>query len=680
MASTIKIDGWDIYPYTRVAPGEGFEPLDTLTDPQFSNPALGEGQPLINFTTKNREVVIPVHLKPEWSHGSYASTRDGLNNLLIEMNRTLKSAQRFEWKDEGVATSTFYDVQFARFEPEYNYRRAGVRVLSGNIHLWTSPYGDTNAERLVASGIGSGPVFALPIASLMGDISPNLNINIKVGGTTPISNYQRDGRIVGYAVVPSGYVVEHPPASLMAGYPSFWPGYNGLFTNTAATVTIATDAIGSVMLRTSAAQNNGVSSLVTGIGQLQLSNASIYQGRQRVFAIVRNGRHVPAPLAALYNGKPLYPDREAVASMLGAWEGWSTVDLGVADIDRTNATALITLVNYSIPSAPRDSTLFDYHISRIVTVPEERCSLVFDANREVLGRLSCNSLNSRLTIDNLGNPIVNGSVVASYPLTVDGDVSGFVKLMRASGLGGSAYAGATFTTGGAMVQHRAVKDLQVRAVGIHHEGVTVNSSAAFDIGHTSPSSNVLPGIYIEHFARYFRTPTQHVLSLINATPWGLVASIAIAATVTLAPGVIEFEMKGPYVFANMRLGSSYLATLAGTTPYVGYAGWGFVRIAGSVGTTQWGNDFEVLSEVTFSTAPSHAINLGDQYQWTATTTSKTASVGKSFVDTLARGPIVKPNPGKYEQFVALNLPLDGGGDADFLTVDVRALERFTFSQ
>lgn len=207
MAAVFKIDGYDLYPYLRVAPGEGFDPIDAdKVNPIFADSGLSEGQPLIAINEDNGEFVVPVHLNPAKSSGSFASTRQGLNDLIVDLNKRLSVAARVEWQDEGATNSTFYDIQFARFEPEYNFRRAGGRWMSGIIRIWTKPYGHTGTSRLVGTGATvNNFVTITSVPSIAGDVRAVM-WDSKMFFRSSASYANPSGYFAALSVIPSGHI------------------------------------------------------------------------------------------------------------------------------------------------------------------------------------------------------------------------------------------------------------------------------------------------------------------------------------------------------------------------------------------------------------------------------------------------------------------------------------------
>lgn len=647
----MKIDGWDVFPYSRVSPGEGMELTDPdLVDPRFTDSTLGEGQPLVNFSINNREIIIPVHFSPKFSLGSYADTRTGLNSLIVDANRACQTAQRFEWKDDAAATSTYFNVEFARFEPEYNYRRVQNRILSGNVHLWTLPYGDTNTERVVASAIATGIVLQTPIASVSGDAPANLNIFTTIGGTSPISGFMREGRIVGYTLVPSGYTVDHPAPSLRAGV--------------SPTLRGSAEAVGSQYIQCFDDMHS------TTYAGLRLLSASQYAGKLRLFAVMRveDSEKFEIPVNAYLNGVP-FSRSNCMASLNGAVKGWGTIDLGVCNVNPLEgATAYIDIRGSVNTTDLTGRATQAININRLVTVPEDNFTIITDFNRSAIARISASTVNSITSstsaiIDQLGNTITNGSRIATVPVYGDKN-NGFARFNWASG----------YHTAGFVVEHDLKTEMRISLGGVGmYPSPLVNPSLAVFIGRIAPASAVSGATGA--FLKFFSNATQHYINLF-ATPFGLRASAGIAQLSGASHVYLEYSIQGSKAYGILRSGSQVATVVDTLDQYYTDVGQAFYLQT----ATAFESFYELGHWMTVTENPSRALTLGDQYHWTASTVTKSASVGLARLEMSARGAPLQAQPGKYQDIAVFNLPLDGEATTDFLSVDCRISERFTFSR
>lgn len=174
-AFVLRFGSLDLSPYLRVGNDEGFDPYDGggFEEPAFIDNPFGEGQGLSNVDSRNREMSWPLYLN--------ATTKDGLHTLVRQINQEIRYAVRplrVEWKDQDASFSTFYDVEFARFDSVFKMRPSAQKWLAGTLRVWTKPYGHTATERVIATVTGTGgfSVFAIPSAA--GDIDAQLKVGL----------------------------------------------------------------------------------------------------------------------------------------------------------------------------------------------------------------------------------------------------------------------------------------------------------------------------------------------------------------------------------------------------------------------------------------------------------------------------------------------------------------------
>lgn len=146
---------------------------------------------------------------PRASTSSMPGGRQGLNHLVRKLHNVLKRADQVEWRDEGVDESTFYDVVFGRFEPEYKYRRANARYLTGIVRVWIKPYGHTGTYRsLVAGATGQAFVYK-QIDGLDGDAYSQVQVTLTSDLSGP--------HTVGFGVLPHpSWTLWMPVGSIVA--------------------------------------------------------------------------------------------------------------------------------------------------------------------------------------------------------------------------------------------------------------------------------------------------------------------------------------------------------------------------------------------------------------------------------------------------------------------------------
>lgn len=207
---TLKIGSVDLSPYIRIGDGnQGFDPYDGdgFVDPQFGVSPFADGQPLISSDVQNRQMSWPLNLS------SYS--KDDVHRVVRSITNEIATNPqlRVEWRDAGATDSTFYDVAFARFDPEFNYRRSEQNWAMGTLRIWCAPpFGHTGTTRVVATAAASGAgVYAALPTVINGDAPALLEALVRVG--TPVHNH---GRIIGVAALPHpSYQVDTPAASMV---------------------------------------------------------------------------------------------------------------------------------------------------------------------------------------------------------------------------------------------------------------------------------------------------------------------------------------------------------------------------------------------------------------------------------------------------------------------------------
>lgn len=277
----LKIGSVDLSNYVRLSPGEGFDPVGAagFLNPSFIDAPIGEGQLLTNIDIGTRELAWPLHLN--------AVDKDTVHALIRSINNEVANNQqlRVEWRDQGATFSTYYDVAFARLDPEYDYRKAALNYESGTLRVWSSPpLGHTATSRVatVTTMNATLPVMLQPIASVIGDAPAVLKIRMQDGGNAASNMILRQSMAFAVAPHPS-YVCWIPAAS---------------FAIPSHILVGATWAYGSQVL--SGVMNNGTS-FGGRVGRVALGlPTGAYSGRSRIFGIVS----VTAPSSKLTDNKP----------------------------------------------------------------------------------------------------------------------------------------------------------------------------------------------------------------------------------------------------------------------------------------------------------------------------------------------------------------------------------------
>lgn len=310
MAATLKIDGYDFYQYVRVAPGEGFDPASPgFQEPQFGETVNNDEQPLISVNERNKELAWPVHLN--------AANKDALHDLLIDVNRRLSKAIQVEWRDDGATASTFFDVVFARFDPDYNYRRGQRNWLSGTLRIWVKPYGHSGTYRLISSSMSPSwglPVFLPATTSLDGDVPAKIRVTHLVSsiGTYTGTAYQ------GISVMPTTAFGFFAP-SIMLQYMSN------------ATIVGATTATGSQAMR-SFLQGTPWTTLwniAVSPSDATVNSLAVPPGRNRVLGVVRSLSTTAACTRIMLGMMDYEQDLLSATQSIAPSTNWLLIDFGV---------------------------------------------------------------------------------------------------------------------------------------------------------------------------------------------------------------------------------------------------------------------------------------------------------------------------------------------------------------
>lgn len=305
MAATfvLKLGGLDLSSYLRVNPDDP-NPVDPYSpffvEPAFSETPFSDGQVLISTTVLNREQLFPLFLRDA------TGTKDALHALIRSINNAMAVRPlMLEWRDDGASASTFFDVSFARFEPNFNFRRSVHGYGAGVLHVFTTGYGHTGTTRVSATAAGTGIFLSVPIASVAGDAPALLDTTIVSGAVLPSL-----GRIVAVAPITNpSYTPRIPAASLTD-------------LQTGATLTGASGADGSQMMQLPVSPTGGASGVAC---KVPLPNPTIAGGDNRILAVVQSGIDAGVGMYALdpYGNSM---GGTAVASMSNMW---GLVDLGV---------------------------------------------------------------------------------------------------------------------------------------------------------------------------------------------------------------------------------------------------------------------------------------------------------------------------------------------------------------
>lgn len=371
MAATLKLvrgntADLDLSAYLNVQEGEGLDPAaGGFLEPAFNDSPIGAGQSLVNIDAQNKEHIYPLMLK--------AATKDALHTLVGSIRLKLSEPQvRVEWRDQGATFSTFYDLEFGRFEPSYRFFRARQNWLGGNLHLWVRPYGHTGTERIAGTAAGSRMMQIVSVPSaIIGDTGALMVTDIAIA-----SSVTKD--VWGLSIIPSGAIVEWPAASLLQ--------------SSATSALTGASGANASQYRGLYAGAGGETTIVDVV-----FNQASRVGDQRVFALARTA-NLAGAILRLYDDSGVglgttllpatYPYGNAVPGPAASvWRGWQLVDLGVLSLPVASMRVDPTM-SFSI-TADISASYFagslmaspGVHLSAVYVLPEDKTSMLVEHPR-----------------------------------------------------------------------------------------------------------------------------------------------------------------------------------------------------------------------------------------------------------------------------------------------------------
>lgn len=658
MSMTVKVgslaDQLDLWQYLRTQPGEGLDLFGQgqYLEPGFSDSPLDEGQGLITVAAKNREVVIPLALN--------AASKDALRTLVQGVVRRVRAPDaQLEWRDENSTTSTFFAIEFGRFEPEQNYFREKANWAQGTLRLQVYPYGSTGTQRIAATAIGTAPLQTAFMASgfLQGDVAALGKVTVG-GGSAPA---WLGDRVAMVADLPHpSYPLSIPAASL-----------------TGAILTGASGAYASQFQAASLA----VSGESVGVVRATLQGASILAGkRHRVFALARGANPFMAFSAKDTVGQPLGPTAAATAM------DWALVDLGILSVPSTPPPGLGINMKFGAPSSwsyqwQAGGVAYQPGISGLFMLPEDTLVSTVDRAGAQTLRADSNFFEGVQgtyivgQVDKLGNTwsqaFFDG---ASAPILLSlGQLSAVAQQKQAFAFADtiddlrivSRFNG---PTGGSICHPSTFLALRK----VHMEGGVAAGVEARIQGGT------LPYLAIAEAA----SPGLPLASL-GLSPTAMAAGFLLTPNAELAMEVLDGK-----VTAMMRsVGTKSLVRSDGTLLPVASISASYGRsnpgrsefcIGGGAG----GGDCVLYSVTVEQGAGTHSwprdANVFDS-PGRLSYRQSSASVFQRITDMTRRGQLPRLSPSSVAVAV-LSHPLHGGPANDVVSADVRVVERFTYAR
>lgn len=653
MALTLKIGAVDLSTYARLNPDDGFDPYDAsgYLDPQWLDSPIAEGQLLTNVNVSNREMAWPLFLK--------AADKQTLHDLVVTINKAINDAAgypRVEWADAGATNSTYYDTGFARFDPDYSFRRAGKNIVAGVLRIWSRPpYGHTGTERIVGTAAGTGPILRVPIASLGGDVGPLPVYSMAAGNAAP---WMGD-RVLGVAALPhASYAVDIPAASFVLGGGAALVGASGAHGSQAVTFgSQAFDSPGRYIIA-------------------PLPIPSVYAGRRhRVLALARSDSNLHDAVA-LYAANPQGGRIGATALATAPKADWQLVDLGVWSVPSYVGAS------FGLKLIPGKRKVYNAQaINRVYILPEDTTALWVDGQ----SALSANE-DATTGTDNaalVGQTDLLGQTWASVAFT-DYNLGASGYLARSvssamlfpqtnSGVFVGLYAGAQ--VGASAVNWRAVMRVVPDFSGLGAGAYNAASSAY--VLRKSGASAIGARLSMASAGPFFT---------LEAGRDQVLACQALVATALKHPLDVMVDFRDGQVIAQLHACSPSSAmadvTLTASSAFAGMAGRTEVGVylASWVPTIIAGPCIRSLSVETIAGTYGQA---GDLYDFNAITgdrrrlTSASVVVAQLAIGQRGQLPMMTPST---PAVAFLQHPLHGGDANDIMSAVVRTRERFTFAR
>jgi hypothetical protein len=668
-----QIGTFNFADYVRVGPSDGLDPYGKgWAEPQFADAAFGAGQPLTGVSVGNREMVWPLYLNRNFLLPEGDLTPEEtllmeqhIHELVVDMNRALAApGLQLQWCDAHAPAVTYYDVAFARFDPEYNYRQDQFGWKAGTLRVWCNPpYGHTGTYRIVGTSAGgSGMVQVINTPSLVGDTDAAVRARITAPAVGTLGN---SGRIVGYAGLPN------------ATYPARWPAAS-MTMEAGATITTA----GASDMQDGQFVRFGAGAETRAKFSVELTPASQFHGgRHRVFAFARPMSPVGLAVTADLEGVPLGATGLATSPL-----GLSVVDLGAFETSADDPRGSLRLniqtqrpYDVSLPpswefrSGVGNPGVFP-GVNQIVVVPEAHLSVIVDGSERSLGEDGF--ANTPPYVALLGTVALDGTYDHAgnqWHLATLAQASNSLKEYNDGSSKGVA-AGASQHRAGAVLGHRPVRDM--RAVAYTSIGIlspATHGLAAvcktFD-GDVTPAAT---GRWIEGQLWMGYTPWVALLSrTAGGTTLHASAALTLTSATLFAQARIELACRGPQMsFSVVEMGA--------TTPAMACIGAsiGGLEFAGRAAIV--GNWNQKFMHAQVAESPRHPVGAGDNY-WLGDRSyveaSGAASVARIIGDPVGALPAA-PVDGAAVAFCA---PLDANNALSTTAVEIRAQERFNLAR
>lgn len=600
--------------------------------------------------------------------------KDGLHLTLQKLNRVLESAKYVTWRDEGLTYITQYDVQFARFEPEYNYRRGQKLLTSGVIRVFCKPFGSTGSLRGgIGSVVGTGVTAQVPLGTvILGDQSADIEVMLRTG--SQINAPHMPAYMQGISIVPSGYAYDVPAASL------------GLFVTSGTygqpSLGAASGGAGSQAVYYGPTTSNSPPDTFWRVAQVNLSPATMYLGRNRVLGVVNMGAYPGVDFRAVQvdTDKQLGPPGTATVHYNA---GWGLVDLGSfkASSERQATVSLRIEGNFIADdpsgagqqSGSASSVSRQMGINRVLILPEDSTALSVSTKRTIVGFDDMSNFWGGIhtashdidgSVDRLGN---------EYSSPMNATVGMFVFTSGWGMAGSASTALPTYVRSDGEVLCPTYSDWSMEAYGNMIGAPSTGVVLAKLIGRQN----------VAIIGPVVRLSNDHLT--IGRSGMGIdTQAIVNVASKSLASYSGDFGLKttlvGGEIFAEVWRNNVLTATLSASSSLFEGAGWpGF----GFCATGNGGAVSQGITGLRFGTLASTAQATRDELFFSTLKNNleiSNASVYREAGVTRIRGAIPRATTANYYNVVGIQVPIAGGVSADRLDVEVYVRENFTYAR
>lgn len=309
----------------------------------------------------------------------FGGGKSGLHLLARAINREIRYGDkplRVAWKDAGGAEYTYFDVAYARFDPDFSMRPGQKNWLAGALRVWTKPYGHTGTYRSLGTGAGTS-FFRLALASIVGDVNADVSLDV-----SHVGNSFQPGAVVGIGVVPLGYQHAFLPGTVAPSHLHTGSSIAGLGLGIPAGTLAAvsgTPGSAAVALRLTIPSNNFAINF-SEAAYVFLPSAANFVGRSRVWALAKT--NAPSAGWALIgpggNPVPLNPSSGTLSSAVR----YRLYDLGVLTVPTYSPTAGFSIA----PQATYSGASTGYvDIGAVYLMPEDSSFYYIDRDFSSVG-------------------------------------------------------------------------------------------------------------------------------------------------------------------------------------------------------------------------------------------------------------------------------------------------------